>query len=283
MKHIDNKVAVHTAGSIVWWNLASGLKVEALTAAMEGVGIDWVKPPGAPTPEVALKRALDYLVEKRRFLRPLEKRGSWSLVAEKAEGEKLAHEQELTAKFVGGRLVIEPAQHPLVKDVFARFEFEQEVYDASDLGMWLANQVMFCTDGVPLRARGGVYFVPTIQEPNWLAVVAAIEEAARKSQVALTFYDLQPIMDPDKIDQILDCVGREAQQVMDDVDKELEAGKLGKRGLEHRLDIIDDARLKVRRYEESMSKNLPDFQDKIQALSARISLAILAAAGETTK
>jgi len=260
-----------TAGAAVWWELDGEVPHQVLEGLGEGLGLDPSKLPSKPSAEVALRRAMQTAGDRRRMMvRPLTKRGAWALVDETRQGEDLTYNVELRARLEDGQLRLTPDDHPRAAAVAATFDRAQRWLTASDISEWLIATARRLK-AVPLRDRGGMYFIPQAQLAEWEQVRRALAAVSDH-----TLYQMAALPTAEVIQAVLDGVEREAQAQIAEMDRELNEGEMGKRALASKAKACTGAAEKVRYYEGLLGRALPALHERLEGLQARLAAAALA-------
>lgn len=264
------------AGAIIMWALSGTVPHARLEAAWVARGGDAADLPKAPKPRRVLRRALQTLAGKRRLVRPLgehAERGH-ALVDERDEGDAgLVHATSASARVEGGALRVEGAGPDLSHAIEARYQAQQGLLLASDIGDWLVQQVPATLDGVALRPKGGVYFVPphAIERLDMLAATLADVGVAR-------IFRVPAMHSEDAVETILHAVQNEARDGAVALAEALaDSVHTTRRGWEARLRDLDALEAKVTRYEALLGASLTTLHEKLTPLRAGLAAAALAA------
>jgi hypothetical protein len=275
----DNSIVVlpglaadDVTGALVYWNLSGPVPVGAFTAAWVAAGFAEDGAPPSPSPETALRRAVQHEKHKRRLARPVP--GGWALIDETVQADDsaapLRHAMSLQAK-IAGWVKITPADHPLAPTIEADFAKALDHYVADDFSAWLPRQVERL-GGVRLREGGGFYFVPRPSVPAWRALVSVM-----RSVTGHTLREIPALRAGDVVDAVTEAVSREASEAVAEMEKELVDGDLGARALRGREARCEAARVKVVSYEKLLGQSLDVLREKLDALKVNLAEAALAA------
>ncbi len=282
----QNVVAVsneleNVAGAMVWWELAGQTELAALRAAFVELQLDAKMLPRAPTPEAALRRTMRALAGKRRLVRPTE--DGWAVVNEEVVPDTtvgssvpLEYQVELEAWLdEGGTPAFKPAPPPA-----ALFQLQQAYQHhlsflaSEDASAWLVG-VAEAVQAVPLRDRGGFYFVPRFSLDAWRKYVAALGAAADHR-----VYSVPALSSREAVSAVVAAVSREAQEEIAAVETELQAGGLGARALRHRVGLTEAVEGKVSAYAELLGESLDLLTARLRDLRGTLSAALLAREAE---
>lgn len=262
------------AGAIVWWTLEGEVRLDALKAAWAARGLDEVELPDEQTPTQALKHAIRELTEKRRLARPLEGRGQWALVTERAHDEELDYALNLRASADDDGIKIEPEGHPLAGTLRTAYAHNREVATSSELSRWLIG-VARGRNAVGLRDTGGLYFVPA-QE------LAGLRKRAEALHVVSScrLYEVPALRSDEAVAAILDALAREAEAEAQAMAAEMDEDKAGPRRLRSRAARCEQILAQVESYAELLGANLGTLTQKIEELKGNLVAAALAAETE---
>lgn len=260
------------AGAMIWWELSGNVDRDTLTLAWKAAGLDEKFVPDTISSREALKRALDEMREKRLLVRPLEGARGYSLVEERAAGEKLEYAQQLTVTCgEGAALVFEPTIHPWCADVVQKHFAQQLTLNPSDISGLLLR---FCESllSVPLRSRGGFYFLPP----------AAVEKFRMAAQVLRLVsghvcYEIPAMRSKEAVEAILAAVQHEAEAEAAAMVEILDAGEVGARGLRGQANRCARVEAKLASYEDLLGAKLTALTDNLKSIRARLTEAALVA------
>ena len=278
---VTNDLPEDMAGNVVWWRMQGNIDLAALAAAWEAHGLpaDWLLE--GPSTATALRRAVNELRTERRLVRPLkhaEGAAGWAIVQERQQGDELQHATELRiTPDVLGRPVCNPPDHPDAKRVRLEYLTRLEQVEPGDIGPWLCK-VLERLDGVALRDRGGVYFVPRHHVPTWRLVVAALRDVSSH-----VIAQVPAVRGEDAVAAFLDAAVQEAVSTCVRIRDELaRTGEeaLGVRGIATRQEALRQAHAKLARYEELLGVRVPDVTATIEQCAASASLLMLQAEQE---
>jgi hypothetical protein len=264
------------AGAMVWWQLSGNIDREKLLTAWKDQGLDEAKIPEPASPREALKRALEDMRERHLLVRPLADARGYSLVEERAEGQKLDYSQQLTVQVDdAGGLVFEPADHLQREEVLLRYLQQQAILPPSDISGMLLR---FCEGllSVPLRSRGGFYFLPPAGVEQFRRAAASLRQVSSHS-----LYEVPAMKSSEAVTAILAAVQHEAEAEAEAMVEILDSGEAGARALRSQSKRCERAETKLARYEELLGQKLPDLQQKLSFLRSRLTEAALVASTDT--
>jgi hypothetical protein len=260
----------NAAGALVYWRLEGEVDPKELALHWQLAGLDDDLLPSTPAPSTALARTMRGLAAHRKLVRPLEERGSHALVREVVSGNDLTYDVALRVSLdVAGRAIVEPAGHPLQAQIHAAYDHHLEVCAADDIGGWLVGLIAE-VDGVAMRERGGIYFVPPAKLPLWQAMTTALRKVSNHRM-----FELPAVAAGTAVEAILDAISQEAEADATKMEAELLSDELGGRALASRVSKTEALEAKVTRYEGLLGAKLDVLRDRLEALRANLTVAIL--------
>jgi hypothetical protein len=177
------------AGATTWWMLSGPVQLEALRTAWlaEGLPEEWL--PEAPSPEQRLGRAVRTVSDLRHLARPVTRRGHWALVHEVVTGEgdaaSVSHRALFTARIPAKGSWPLFSEYNATADAIERHYSESAgILERDDVALWLVA-VLEHLSAIPVRPRGGVYYVLPTQLPRWRAVATALGRVGAGAVVCL--------------------------------------------------------------------------------------------------
>ena len=259
-------------GGVIYWQLTGDVNRDDLAKAWAEQGLDEADLPELATPEVALGRAAKELQSRQVLIRKHPKNG-WAIVRESAAGENLDYKVIVRVFMKGAKGAEEIAYEAMTgHEGEAQLEFDRVVAEYNkaraslnviDMSAWLvrmANKL----NGVPLRDRGGIYFVPRAGIETVRKVKAAL---AVKSGCLI--HEIPAMHSAEAISAIFDAVSMDAAKFISDVEGEL-AGDMGARAAKNRITEVEGLLKKVRSYEGLLGKQFGDVADKISDVIKRL-------------
>ena len=271
-------------GCIVWWRLQGNIDLAALAAVWDANGLhsDWLLE--GPSPATALRRAVNELKGDRRLVRPLklsDGAGGWAIVSEEQQGAGLQHKTELVILTDSvGRPRCEPKDHPEASRVQREYLQRLEQVEPGDIGPWLCK-LLERIDGIALRDRGGVYFVPRDQVETWRLIVDSLRAVSPH-----VISQVPAVKGEDAVAAFLDAALQEARDTCTKIMNDLACPEgqehgIGKRAIESRLATLNHAREKLARYENLLGVKAPAMHESIDQCHAHGSLLLLQAEQES--
>lgn len=283
-------VSRDAAGAIVLWRLSGETNFDALRATFVAQGMDEKLLPALPSPEVALRRAMEAQVDKRVLRRALPGKGNgYALVTEQADesdtSAPLQYKVTLQVRLVKSDghpdgvyldMAHSGASTQVSDEIHAAFRANMRRLEAYDTAEWLCRMVKH-VQAVPLRDTGGVYFVPRQTLPVWRKVVASLRAAS-----ATFIAEIPALQSSEAVDAILDSLRREADQFSGSLEAELaEAAQrpdgMGSRAIKTRLGRCEDAAEKLGVYERLLGVKLDEVRVRVEQLQANLAAAALIA------
>lgn len=272
---------VTTAGAITYWRLSGAITLDALAAAWKVEGLDEKLLPGAPSDEVAFRRAVKALEEKRVLIRPLARRGKWAVVRETVrEGQSAPdYSTRIAISFEKEAMRVDAVDagayeaEELRAKVREAFDTQRGLLHQIDIASWLVK-LAEKQNAVSLRDSGGVYFVPRPAMDFWRKATHAIEFATGGK-----VFIIPAMKNSEAIDAITDALTIEgdkfAEAVMSELTETDADAKLGDRALASRADACRSLLKKVESYEGFLGIKLDLVRDRVNKLNASIAAAAL--------
>ncbi|HEV3059600.1 MAG TPA: DUF6744 family protein [Vicinamibacterales bacterium] len=273
--------AVQTAGCISYFRVASETHIDTLTAAWKKHGLDLKSLPTTPDDGVALGRAVKATSEKRRLVRPLERRGAWAVVEETVEPGKTPTYRTLVTVRGGAGPAIDcvaastDEYTALVGAIRNGYDRARHVLAHVDISAWLITEIR-ARGGISLRESGGVYFVPRDKAEEWQKVAAALDEAGS------SVFTIPAMKTAEAVAAITDAITAEAAAESAKIEADMEKTgdeALGARALKTRVEALEAMLTKVGTYEELIGKQLA-VRERVTSLRANVSAAILTVMNE---
>ena len=271
-------------GVTVWWSLSDGTNVNLLREGFEAIKKSHLIPEVSENSQ-ALRRALKTHFRGRDVLiRPIRGVCGFAVVREDDSGKEMEYEEELrimVTNLTGGhfsqfsenmrnQFASNPQEHPLRDAIKESYLFEKNLIPAASLGKIL---VQACRElnGIPLRPRGGMYWIPKSSIEDWEKIVAVVESANRGN----TTWKMRTSTDAESIQAICDSLIIQVENQLDNLEEELEHGSLGKRALETRereAKALDDL---CKTYEGILSVTLDGLRGRVTSVETAACNAIL--------
>lgn len=268
---------IEEAGAVLYWSLSGGLDADKFEAAWIAGGLDANLLPETPTPETALRRALNEQKQHRRLVRPI--KGGWAVVDETDGAQGLEYRTRLTAHLnkIGHLRIDDPDDTDaeiIGADIATAYRRHQDMLTQNDISTWLVNMARKC-QAVALRDRGGIYFIPHEALEHWRAMTGTLTDVSDH-----TCFEIPALKTEQAVDAILDAITREAEAVAADMEKELMEGDLKQRALQTRSRKCEEVMAKLNSYEKLLGKSLSTISDRVDTIQADLAAATLAQMAE---
>lgn len=239
-------------GGVVYWQLTGEVNQQELVAALIEAGLTEDDAPALATPEVALGRAVKELQGRSVLIRKAKVAGGWAVVRESEVNGELGFQQIVRVYLEGDKnneVVKFQATHGYEADaaleverIIAEYNKARTALSVIDLSSWLTKTVSKL-DGVPLRDRGGIYFIPRANIETLRKVKAAL---AAKSGCVVS--EIPAMHSAEAISAIYDAVSNDSASFIADIEAELNAG-IKPRAAKNRVEEVQVFLKKVRNYE----------------------------------
>lgn len=249
------------AGQIVFWELSGETDRQALVDALRNVGLHEGYAPPEVSPRMALTRAVKQYCERRRIAVPTDTDRGWQLVSTHDNGTSIDTVSTLRVKLDGISPVFTPPDHPFARGIESEYERGQTVLAAVDLGGWLTQLAVRVYSAVPLRGRGGMYFIPQDKAQEWNAVRRAVASVS-----GARIYSVPAMRSDDAVDAVLDALAREAAQECAEIDTAIQTA--GARGCRSQANRAFYMAAKVERYETLLERAMPQLKANLEKARA---------------
>jgi hypothetical protein len=267
-------------GGVVYWQLSSGADRSKLVEALIAQGLEESDAPALATPEVALGRAVKELQGRSVLIRKLKQHGSWAVVRESELNGELDYQQvvrvwlEKDSETIKSQASVgyEAQAQIEVERIVAEYNKARTSLSVIDMSAWLvklANKL----DGVPLRDRGGMYFVPAAN----IEVVRKVTAALAAAGTGCLVYEIPAMHSSQAVTAIYDAVGADTAKHISDAEAELEAG-IGKVAARNRAEEIGLLLKRIHRYEGLLGQQFTGVADKLAKIIERLNKATSRAA-----
>ena len=270
-------------GVIVWWSLTDGTNVNLLREGFEDLDLGHLVPEVSENSQ-ALKRSLrTHFPGRDKLIRPIRGACGFAVVQEDDSGKEMEYDEVLrvvvanisnavpdAAEHVRHQVVTNPLDHPFRSAIHESYLFEKELIPAASLGKVL---VQACREisGIPLRPRGGMYWIPKASVESWDKIVAVVENANRGNKT----WKMKTSTDPESIQAVCDSLMIQVENQLATMEEELQGGELGKRALETREQAAKNLDSLCKTYEGILSLTLEDLRGRVQSVETAACNAIL--------
>lgn len=115
-------------------------------------------------------------------------------------------------------------------------------------------------NGIRLNPNGFAYWVPDESKGQWMELADAVSKAAFGTT---TFYTIGHKFDEQGIVAVKDALVRDVKAEIEEINKDVESGKLRVRALDGRAEQANRLRAKVERYEALLGTALDEIKDQV--------------------
>ena len=233
-------------GSVIFWRLSGNMPASGLPEIE------------APRGMVALRRALEGLYPNDR-VEPCRSSTERALVVMRREdtGGKVAYREVDRVWFELGKPTKFQAEYDTACDTLIATDVMTYITAfAGKLG------------ALPLRDRGGVYFLPESAVASWRELGARLRGCS-----AHQLYDITANSGPESVRAVLDSLMHEVRARIE----ETRAEDIGRRGVKNRLDALDSWREEVRAFESTLGMSLVDLRREIDDFGAELGMKLVLA------
>lgn len=259
--------ADNTTGAIAYWQLCGDVQLSALREAWLAEQLDEALLPKPNSDDAALTRAAKSLQEQRVLVRK-DPRGGWAVVREQANtAAGLSYEIPGRVTFKDGVVTFADGVDSASYEARVRAEYERarSTLSTVDVSQWLVG-LMTKLGGVPLRDRGGIYFVPRKAIETYQKARRAVEA---KSSHAL--HEIPAMRSTETVRAIVDAVTHEARTSCEMIEGELNAATgLGSRAAKNRIDEVDAMLSKLLDYEALVGQKIEGTDKRLRELRAKL-------------
>ena len=277
-----------TAGILVYWSLSGVIDLQDLTEVLEAEGIDPKYHPSGPSVEVAVHRAAESCADARRsgsrtLVRPLRRKGAWDIVQESVvpneqKGESLEYQalvrvsiEETDDKSRPKEVAIryyEESHKDLSERIHTAFQLYSELMTATDTSVWLTRLLGSYVAGIPLRSRGGIYFIPRDQVSDWARIVRCVRAVSDH-----ILFEIPALQTDEAVDAILTAFRQEITSRLSEMEAYLTGDAISTRGLNAWRVVLEQIREKTRHYAEILGVALPDLEERSTTIDGMIAVA----------
>lgn len=270
---VATSVATESTGAVVYWSLSGSVNVQGLAEAWVNEGLDLDLLPSVPSAKVALYRAVKAQASKHRLVRQ-HPEGGWVLVDETSDGKDLDYNVGLrifasangeTVDFIKPDNVSDADAQAVIQAVEVEYARIMTEISHIDTSAWLVDFASRVLQGVALRERGGLYFVPKAGIALLRRVKKAVEAASKH-----VVYEIPAMHSVEAIGAVLDAMRRETAETVTELDAELNTGEVGARGNASRIRRCEDLAAKIAGYEQLLGTKLGDALESVLELKKRI-------------
>lgn len=267
----DDMAASAEVGSIVWWSLRGDVNRDQLQAALRLAGSSVDAPPEV-SQVVALSRAMAAAAKLFSAETHQRKRGSWLLVHHPIEdglAKRLTYDVRAEAELRSGVLEIAAAypDETTVREAYAAARANLSVID---MGGWYCDQLTRL-GAIPLRERGGFYFLPRAGQVEWERIVSAVHSSSEHR------IERMPAMrSADAVDAIIRALTADTAGECTKLQEALDNG-VGSRALAARERDAANLLVKVASYEAMLGASLDTLRNSVEEMRGAVCVARLSA------
>lgn len=274
-------------GCVLFWRLSGDVDLGQLIQAWGNKGLDSKLLPEVPSVRIAFSRAVKIVESRHRIVRK-GPNGTVFVVDEVptiVEGES---QVELQVNYqygvnptTGVMFGILPkgskgdqgqceVMGGMIQVEFDRLRSSLATVDTSNWLVRLAGAM----SGVPLRDRGGVYFIPREAVAQLRAVKAALTEAGAKH----CLYEIPAMHSAEAVSAVLDAVTVEANDFMTEIENAVNSGDIGRKSAVTRGGELAELKSKVEAYSKLLGVSFTSVLGRIESVAK--SLKSVATRGE---
>lgn len=274
---------LETAGASVWFRLSGDLVRGSLAVEIENRGLDLAAfGPKVATKERCFSRAVKSIFRDKTHNVDSLKGGGFAVTAKKTTDTEVDYAHAFSVKLVNN-VVTGVGSRPAgftECDAITREAIHFDTHlTTDDVSAWLIT----CAErlgGIPLRERGGFYFIPRPSLPTWKLLVSALKAASGGAhRVSL----LPTVKCEDAVEAVLDAVTAECEKFFEKRREEMEKGELGKRAIRTREELSEKLRAKIESYENLLGRKLTELTDSLGEVEVELAAALFAAEAEADK
>lgn len=267
-------------GRIVWWSLEGDVTRASLVAALAAVQSAAV-PPDEPSAVVAVHRAAEAVARGHKGSARQVRRGKWAICnkAVAVDGDANAGTAKLTADVtalaeVTGENLTTEGDAVVASEIRAAFDAAKAALAPTDIGGWLCDKLEGL-GAVPLRDRGGVYFLPVDTVAKFDKVNAAIKACSQHK-----VHVVPAMRSTDAVDAVLSAIESDTLAACEAISEEVREGKLGPRGLGSREAKAAELLARAARYEKLLGVRLDGLRAAVAEVEGAVATARIALASD---
>jgi hypothetical protein len=261
--YIAVEAATESTGAVVYWALSGNVAGAALAQKWD-LPRQWL--PVTASAEVALSRACNEQKSRHTLMRKDGANG-YQLIFERVNQDQLSYSSEGRVSRLADTLQFEGLDEKTCEEIRAAYTLHRECLTPTDISGWLVG-LMGEMGAVPLRERGGLYFVPRTQVATFRAIKGALAECSSH-----TLYEIPAMRSVEAMAAVIDAVRREAEEICSEIDGELNVGEIGSRAMRSRLEALDNSADKVRSYERLLGVSMEGLLARIAQIRGRVAQA----------
>ena len=263
-------------GACVYWSLSDGTPIDVVEQGFKALGLVGFLP-RMTNDAGALARALrTHFPSSRTLLRSIDGSKGYAVVHEhddKGVG-KMQYREEVRVSFdSAGGLTFTPANPLFDMGVRESYRVESGKMSAAKLGTVLVRCAQ-SMGGIPLRPRGGFYWMPEGKMGKWAQVAEIVAGANRGNKS----YALKTTADVETLSAVSDALKAQVTKRLEAVEASLQSDDSGRRALaskEKEARALDEL---MQDYEAVLGEALDDLRDRAEEAEAAAAMAILSLA-----
>ena len=144
----------------------------------------------------------------------------------------------------------------------------------SDIGTWLTEKAAKL-GAIPLRDRGGVYFVPQPQVWKWELIVRALKRCSKHG-----VHNIPAMRSQDAVEAIMSALTADTQAACDRIASDISDGELGSKALANR-GVTRELLERVSQYEALLGNKLDALRGAIAETQSAVATAALATSADS--
>jgi hypothetical protein len=283
MTNVTNEKEIKLNGAVIYWSLAEDTSAVALDAGLRGLGLDTFTAE-KNTPKGAVKIAVRKTYGGKST-QITEVNGKYSVsypVAVKTNGvDDIDYVKAFTVEHStdGASLIFRSPTTGMVVQPNG-YHNAQSVFN-HEMGLCASHKVLRCLtrvldhlNGVTLRDRGGLYWLPQDKMATFNSVAQVIQNAGSN-----TVYTLTTAHDTESVRAICDALTNEVNSELDTINKNIMDPEKKKRAKKTNQTRAVNLRAQVAEYESILGTALDSLKDRCDEADTAAAVTILAAFG----
>mgnify|MGYP003632057327 CR=1 FL=1 len=273
-------------GGVVFWSLGEGTNAQALEAGLTALGLDTFTAE-ANTPNGALKIALTKTYGRSGVKIDALPSGDGYVVTylkgDNQNGVKtLDYEVAFSVEYptdITGSLIFRSPKTGMVVQPNGHVN-AQAIY-TNEMSTCARHKVARCLtrivthlNGVALRDRGGLYWLPQSKMATFGDVARVVQNAGSNS-----VYTVRTAHDTESVRAICDALTNEVNSELDTINADIMGGDIKKRAMKSRQERAVNLRSQVAEYESILGTALDSLKDRCDEADTAAATTILAAFG----
>jgi len=263
-------------GACIYWALSDGTPIDEVKQGFKGLGLANLLP-RMTNDAGALARALrTHFPNQRTLLRSITGGKGYAVVHEhddKAVGKMQYREQVRVSFDSAGGLVFKPSSPLLDAGIRESYRVESGKLSAAKMGTVLVRCAQHL-GGIPLRPRGGFYWMPENKMSKWEQVAEIVSNANRGNKS----YALKTTADVETLSAVSDALKAQVTKRLEAVEASLQSDDQGKRALASKEKEARELDELMQDYEAVLGEALDDLRERAEEAEAAAALAILSLA-----